>query len=369
MPSDMNAETSTIILPGIRVRRDLLRFNLNKDVPDSIVEGLFGRLSFTIDVFVRLTIALLFSVASCSRIDNTLQVEYLHDDGKSIVPPSTSLERLFGGSGLLEGPVWNDLGYVLLSDMAHHVILRWSSEQQLSTHLAQTGWNDALPRGPNGLAFDAEGLLTICQHGKRTVVRVETDGTLSVLVDKYEGRRLNSPNDLVFASSGKLYFTDPPFGLQGGHDSPERELPFSGIYSWFDGELMLMDNSLSGPNGIALSPDESYAYVSNSDSQSPIIKRYRLDAEGRFVDGSIFSDFSQLGVADSLDGLKTDTSGNVYVASSKGILVLSPSGKHVATIRLPEVPYNMAWGDEDRSSLFIAAQTSLYRLDMSTYGN
>lgn len=291
-----------------------------------------------------------------------LEVERLDPVAESLIPESATFEHLAGDFGLLEGPVWSDEGYLLFSDLARHLIYRWSAPGQVSTYLKQRGWDEALPRGPNGLAFDHDGRLVICQHGMRTVVRQESDGSLTVLADRFEGRRLNSPNDLAIRSDGRLYFTDPPVGLKGGHDNPDRELDFSGIYVYFEDELRLLSSSLSSPNGIALSPDEKFIYVSNSDARSPVVMRLELGANGELIGDDLFFDFSHLDVSDSLDGIETDEAGNVYVTSTAGIHVFNSAGKPLATIKLPHDPHNIAWGDADRQSLYVTAQSSLYRL-------
>ena len=213
--------------------------------------------------------------------------------------------------------------------------------------------------GSNGLAFSPDGLLTICQHGNRRLVRVNPHGDVSVLADRYEGRRLNSPNDLVYASDGTLYFTDPPFGLPGGFDDPGKELPFSGVFAVRDAEVRLVTDELTGPNGIALSPDERYLYVGNWDPKRKVVMRYDLAAG---ESGEVLCDLTGEPGEDAIDGIKVDREGTLYVCGPGGVWVISPRGEPLELIELPEAPHNLAWGDADGRSLYVTALTSVYRI-------
>jgi gluconolactonase len=216
--------------------------------------------------------------------------------------------------------------------------------------------------GSNGLTFDPEGRLTIDQHGNRRVVRLEKNGVLTVLADRYQGKRLNSPNDLVYRSDGRLYFTDPPFGLPKFFDDPAKELPYSGVFSWQGGELRLEATDLTGPNGIAFSPDERFLYVTNWDTAKKVVMRYPVMADGRLGQGSAFYDMTREPGEQALDGLKVDQAGNLFVSGPGGAWVLSPTGKHLGTIKPPELPANFAWGDVDGRTLYMTARTGLYRI-------
>jgi gluconolactonase len=246
------------------------------------------------------------------------------------------------------------------------VIYRWSPAGIVTVFRAKSGYSGAdIGRyhqpGSNGLTFDPDGLLTICQHGNRRVVRVNPHGDITVLADRYDGKRLNSPNDLVYRSDGTLYFTDPPFGLP---DPNESELGFSGVFSVRDGEVVLVTDELEGPNGIAFSPDERYLYVGNWALDRKIV--WRLDlASGR---GEVFFDMTDAPGEDAIDGLKVDRDGNLYVCGPGGIWVLSPQGEHLGTLRLPENPHNLAWGDEDGRTLYVTALTSVYRIRLAIPG-
>ena len=222
--------------------------------------------------------------------------------------------------------------------------------------------------GSNGLTLDREGRLTINEHGNRRVTRLEKTGFLTVLADRYEGKRLNSPNDLVYRSDGALYFTDPPFGLPKFFDDPRKELSFSGVFSIYKGKLQLISTDLSGPNGLAFSPDEKYLYVTNWDVKKKVVMRYEATADGTLANGRVFFDMTGAPGEDALDGIKVDRRGNLYVSGPGGLWIVSPEGKHLGTIRGPEHPHNLAWGDEDGKTLYLTAQTGLYRIRLNIPG-
>jgi gluconolactonase len=216
--------------------------------------------------------------------------------------------------------------------------------------------------GSNGLALDARGRLTINEHGNRRVVRLEDDGRVTVVADRFEGRRLNSPNDLVYGRDGTLFFTDPPFGLPKFGDDPRRELPFSGVYALGPKGLQLVTNELSGPNGIALSPDERYLYVGNWDDRKKVVMRYERQADGRYAAGQVFVDMTAAPGEDAIDGIKVDADGRLYVSGPGGLWVIAPDGRHLGTIVTPRHVHNMAWGGEDGRTLYLCARDRLYRM-------
>jgi gluconolactonase len=222
--------------------------------------------------------------------------------------------------------------------------------------------------GSNGLTLDPLGRLTINEHGNRRVTRLEKDGTLSVLADRFEGKRLNSPNDLVHRSDGTLYFTDPPFGLPKFFENPRKELPYSGVFSLLNGKLQLVATDLKGPNGIAFSPDEKYLYVTNWDEQKKVVMRYESNHDGTVSNGKVFFDMTSTPGEDALDGMKVDQRGNLYVSGPGGLWVLSPEGKHLGTIVAPKHPHNFAWGDEDGKTLYLCARTGLYKMRLNIEG-
>jgi gluconolactonase len=291
-----------------------------------------------------------------------------------LIVPGTKIERLASGFLFTEGPVWvRDGGYLLFSDPNNNVIYRWSPDEGVSvhrTHSGYTGMNigEYGQPGSNGLTLDSQGRLTINEHGNRRVTRLEKNGQLTVLADRYQGKRLNSPNDLVYRSDGALYFTDPPFGLPKFFDDPRKELPYSGVFCLINGELKLVTTDLSGPNGLAFSPDEKYLYVDNWDLKSKVIMRYEVHPDGTLANGQIFFDATSEPGEDAWDGMKVDQQGNLYLSGPGGLWIISPEGKHLGTIVGPEHPHNLTWGGDDHRTLYLAAQTGIYRITVNIPG-
>ncbi len=189
-----------------------------------------------------------------------------------------------------------------------------------------------------------------------------------MLADRFEGKRLNSPNDLVYKSDGTLYFTDPPFGLPKFGDDPRKELPFSGVYRVKGGRVELVAKDLAGPNGIAFSPDEKFLYVGNWDEQRKVVMRYPVRADDTIGPGEVFFDMTSATGEDAIDGIKVDVEGNLYVSGPGGLWILSPQGKHLGTVIAPKHPHNLAWGDADGRTLYLAAQSGLYRMRLNIAG-
>jgi len=282
------------------------------------------------------------------------------------LPDGTTVERVAGGFEFTEGPVWSPADEALLfSSPNTNVIYRLDPELgKVTVFRSKSGYTGVdIGRyhqpGSNGLAFDPEGRLAICQHGNRRVIRVNPHGDTTVLAESYEGKRLNSPNDLVYRSDGTLFFTDPPFGLPGAFDDPDKELSFSGVFSVRDGEVELVDDSLEGPNGIAFSPDERYLYVGNWDPAFKAVIRYELETGER----DVLADLTDLAGEDAIDGIKVDPrDGRLFVCGPGGIPVLSPEGDRLGLLELPEEPHNLAWGGADGRDLYVTALTTVYRL-------
>jgi gluconolactonase len=296
---------------------------------------------------------------------------------------SPKLERLASGFSFIEGPVWHSDGYLLFSDPNRNVIHRFApSTGEVSVYMANSGFAGGADQawggdiglfkqpGSNGLAIDREGRLTICQHGNRRVVRIERNGDVAVLADRLDGKRLNSPNDCVYRSDGVLFFTDPPFGLPRFHDDPRREVDATGVYcvtglSGGPPQLKLISRDLTGPNGLAFSPDERYLYVTNWDEQRKVIMRYVCAADGALSEGRVFFSMQEAPEPEALDGLKVDAEGNLYASGPGGVWIVDAAGNHLGTIAGPELAANMAWGDADRRTLYMTARTGLYRLRLN----
>jgi gluconolactonase len=289
-----------------------------------------------------------------------------------IVPRDARLEKIAEGFGFTEGPVWAD-GYLLFSDPNNNRIYRWTPDGQVSVHRTNSGYTggdiaEYTQPGSNGLAIDPDGRLTVAEHGSRRITRIEKNGVVTILADRYEGKRLNSPNDLVYKSDGALYFTDPPFGLPKAFDDPRKELAYSGVFRVANGRLQLVARDLTGPNGIAFSPDERYLYVTNWDTAMKVVMRYEVAADGSLQNGTVFFDMTSAPGEEALDGMKVDRDGNLFVSGPGGVWILSPEGRHLGTIRGPELPANMAWGDADGRTLYLTARAGVYRLRLSTAG-
>jgi gluconolactonase len=306
-------------------------------------------------------------------VDVPLTIQKLDPALDAVVPPGARLERVATGFTFTEGPLWVpdevNGSYLLFSDPNTNVIWRYAPADlsPLSvwrTKSGYTGLDIARYRQPgsNGLALDNEGRVTICEHGNRRVTRLEKNGTLTVLADRYQGKRLNSPNDLVYRSDGALYFTDPPFGLPGFHADPARELDVTGVFCLVNGELKLVSTDLTGPNGLAFSPDERFLYVTNWDEQKKVVMRYEPRPDGTLANGQVFFDMGAAPEAEALDGIKLDRNGNLFVSGPGGLWVIASTGKHLGTLVAPEPPANLAWGAG--GVLWLTGRTGLYRLEL-----
>ncbi|HEX8856779.1 MAG TPA: SMP-30/gluconolactonase/LRE family protein [Thermoleophilaceae bacterium] len=315
---------------------------------------------------------------ACGRapiaFERPLEVEREDSRIDRIVPPDAALEQVAGGFEFTEGPLWSPKGALLFSSPNTNVMYRWdASTGTVSIFNAKSGYTGVdIGRfgqpGSNGLTFDDHGRLVMCQHGNRRVVRVNPHGDTTVLAERFDGRRLNSPNDLVFRSDGTLYFTDPPFGLPEMFGDPAKELPFSGVYRVRDGAVSLETDELDGPNGLAFSPDERFLYVGNWDPDRKVVMRYEVGSDGALHNGTVLHDMTGAPGEDAIDGLKVDEAGNVYACGPGGIWVISPEGERLGLIQLPEAPHNLAFGDDDRRTLYITALTGVYRLRLGVAG-
>ncbi len=291
-----------------------------------------------------------------------------------LVPGGTSVEKVVDGHEWVEGPVWvHDGGYLLFSDVVKNRIYRWKEGEGVRVFLDPSGYTGSVPfagaePGSNGLALDPDGRLVFARHGDRQIVRLEPDGRVTVLADRYRGKRLNSPNDLAFHSSGDLYFTDPPFGLPKGYKDPEKELGHQGVYRLSrSGELTLLTTELRAPNGIAFSPDERTLYVSNADARRLVWMAYEVTGDGTLGRGRVlfYGTRALAGRRGSADGMKVDANGNIFGAGPGGVYVFSPTGALLGWIDIGGNVGNVAWG-EDGSTLFIAANSAVYRVRVNT---
>ncbi len=290
----------------------------------------------------------------------------------ALVPKNAQVEKLAGGFTFIEGPLWRPQGALWFSDVVGNVVRQWSSDGTVTEILRPGGYDgNRLPAGgfvgPNGMVADRRGAVLICQHGNRCIARVDKDKRVTTLVDKFEGKRFNSPNDLVFRSDGSLYFTEPPYGLSKGDEDPAKELPFNGVFRLANGKVQVLVKDLSRPNGIAFSPDYKTLYVANSDEKRKIWMRYDVVADGTVKNGRVFADVTAEKADGLPDGMKVDAKGNVYGTGPGGVWVFSPDGKHLGTIQPAETPANCNWGD-DGTTLYMTARTGLYRVKLAVAG-
>lgn len=294
----------------------------------------------------------------------------------ALIPPDTKIEKIADDLEWSEGPLWDPKAKSLLfSDIPRNVVMKWNAEKGVTRFLERSGYTGAAPftgrePGSNGLTLDPHGRLTLCQHGDRRVSVREADGTMKPLAVGYNGKKLNSPNDLVFDREGNLWFTDPPYGLPGTFKDPGKELDFQGVYRVAkDGRITLATKELEAPNGLAFTPDYQTLYVANSQSERPIWKAFPVKADGTLGPSRVFYDATPLRKEGdgNPDGMKLDAQGNVFATGPGGVLVLTPDGTLLGRILTGVPTANVAWG-EDGSTLFITANHRVLRLVTRTKG-
>jgi gluconolactonase len=300
------------------------------------------------------------------------------DKINELIASDAQIEKLGEGFIWSEGPVWVSAGgYLLFTDVPGNTLYKWTAQEGVTVFLKPSGYagDDASflrEAGANGLALDKEGHLILCDSGNRALVSLDLNTkTRMVLVDKYQGKRLNSPNDLVIHSRGDIYFTDPPYGLKEMNDSPHKELAFNGVYRFSrDGGITLLTDEFTFPNGVALSPDEKTLYVAQSDPEKPILMAYDLLEDGHIANGRILFDFSELakqGQPGLSDGMAIDVHGNLFVTGPGGVHIITPDGIHLGTIATGQAIANCAFGD-DGSVLYLTSDMMLCRVQLQTKG-
>jgi gluconolactonase len=336
-----------------------------------------------------LLLVLAMSLGGSGRPFETVGAVEKTDPGfDAVVPADAKIEKVATCCKWLEGPVWIHQGYLLFADIPGNRILKWTPEGGISLFLQPSGYLGketftGPESGSNGMTLDRRGRLTVAGHARRNVYRLESlsaDAPITVLADRYQGKRLNSPNDLVYHSDGSLYFTDPPYGLPTQGDSdPQKELDFNGVFRVRGAlaqkpgapadpaRLELIIKDLTRPNGIAFSPDEKILYIAVSDPQHKIWMRYDVKPDGTVTNGKVFYDATSAPGDGGPDGIKVDQKGNLYGAGPAGVWVFSPDGKHLGTFKIPERVANLNWGD-DGHMLYITASSSLYRIRLRIPG-
>lgn len=331
--------------------------------------------------FALVTVAALFGAVSCAVLysaqettepSNTGTVLRLDPSLDKLIPASAKVEKLATGFQFIEGPLWFPAGHLWFSDVAGNVVRQWSPDGKVVEILRPSGYDgkdtpSGALMGSNGMIADRDGAVLLCQHGNRRIVRIAKNRRVTTLVDRFEGKRFNSPNDLVYKSDGSLYFTDPPYGLLKQDEDPKKEINFNGVYRLSRGKLQAVIRDLTRPNGIAFSPDEKTLYLSNSDEKRKVWMRYDVGPDGTPTNGRLLFDVTAETASGLPDGMKVDAQGNLYCAGPGGIWIFSPEGKHLGTIKMPEVAANCNWGD-DGKTLYITASTSLYRIKLLVSG-
>lgn len=301
--------------------------------------------------------------------DAQATIERLDPAFDALVAADAVVENLGSGFNWSEGPVWDPAqGALLFSDVPENRVYRWKDGAGITVFLEPSGFTGPLyngrERGSNGLTLDAQGRLILCQHGDRRVARLAADGKhFETIVDKFEGKRFSSPNDLCFDQAGNLFFTDPPYGLPA---DTKQETAFNGVYRLAtDGKLTVIARDMARPNGVALSPDEKTLYVGSTDRKEPWVKAFSLNADGTVASSRIFFDGSalmQAGRRGGFDGLRVDAQGNIWTSGPGGVLIISPAGRHLGSILTQRATANCAFGDADHQTLYITADEALLRV-------
>jgi gluconolactonase len=318
------------------------------------------------------------AVAQSTQYASIGQVVHIDPKLNQLIPADAKIELIGAGFGHLEGPVWvNDSSCLLVSDTKAQITYKWSPTKGLSKFLQHTGYTGQMPYseepGSNGLTIDNKGRLIMCDHGDRRIAVLPLNGKWGkqTLADNYQGKRFNSPNDVVAHSNGSLYFTDPSYGLPKKEKDPTREMTVNGVYQLTPtGTVNRLISDITLPNGLAFSPDGKMLYVSQSDSLKPLLLAYPMLVNGTLGKGKIFFDATSLPKLrdkEVPDGIKTDRDGNLWAAGPGGLLIISPAGKLLGRLDTGEVIANCAWGD-DGSTLYITSNTFLCRIKTTAKG-
>jgi gluconolactonase len=316
-------------------------------------------------------------------------VERLSPAVDKLVPRNATLEKVASGYTWTEGPIWVHSGSLMFAEIPSNSIYKWTPGGKPELFIRPSGWTDSVPfggkePGSNGMTLDMRGRLTVAGHARRNVWRLETldgKGGVTVLADHYQGKRLNSPNDLVYSRDGALYFTDPPYGLATQSDEdPKKELKVNGVYRLAgaashaagaapaNDSLRLVVGDIPRPNGIAFSPDQKFLYVNCSDVKKKIWMRYDVMADGGLSGGKLIYDATGDPHPGNPDGMKVDMFGDIFSTGPGGIWIFSPELKHIGTIAIPEISANVAWGDADGKTLYITASSTIYKIRLSVAG-
>jgi gluconolactonase len=270
-------------------------------------------------------------------------------------------EKIASGFQFTEGPVWHPDGFLLFSDIPANKIYQLIPGKAATVYLDPSGFTGTDTSllsdqpGSNGLAFDNEKQLIICQHGNHAIACLDKSNKINTLTDSYKGKPYNSPNDLVISANGSIYFSDPPYGLKEQILHPSVFQPHGGLYRYYKGEVNLLSTNLRYPNGVCFSPGEQFLYNGSNHPDEPVIWRFSLSKDGGIRNQSVL-------IEQNADGIKTDEEGRLFLATDDGVLIVSVSGEKLALIPLPETPANMAWGGQNNKELYVTARSSVYRI-------
>jgi gluconolactonase len=298
----------------------------------------------------------------------TIEVQRLDPALDAVIAPGSTVEKVAGGFAFTEGPMWRE-GRLWFSDVTGNKMYALTPDGKATVLVEHAGGLDSFPlgmsKGSNGMVTDKDGSVLMTQHGVRRIARLDEHLAPMAFLDSFEGKKFNSPNDLVFAPDGSLWFTDPPYGLTGGDRDPTKELTFNGVYRYANGKLTAPIKELARPNGISFTADGKTLYVSNSGPQM-FVERYDVAPDGTVSNGTHFIDYPGR-APDIPDGLKLDSANNLWTTGPGGIRIISPAGKVLGQIKLPETAANLAWADGGKT-LYIMDSTAIYRLKVATPG-
>jgi gluconolactonase len=308
------------------------------------------------------------AAAAAPAPTSSMRIDRLDPALDKLIAPDTKIDKVATGFQFTEGPMWRD-GRLWFSDLVGNRMYAVSPDGKIELLIDHSGGLENPPKGykgSNAMVTDKDGSVLMCQHALRRIARLDDKLKQTVFLDKFQGKKFNSPNDLVFAPDGSLWFTDPPYGLDKGNDDPSKEIPFNGVYRYVKGKLTAVIKDLKNPNGIGFSPDGKILYVANSGPKM-YINRYDVKPDGTLGAPAVLISYPDQPNNEVPDGLKIDAAGNVWTSGPGGIRIITPQGKVLGQIKLPEVAANLAWAN-DGHTLYITGSTSIYRFNVASPG-